>query len=184
MKMPSPLSRKKLSVLLHTVNTFFSCFSTKKEQYLQGLSPLSGTGLWNKSLWPCTCLSWTRYNPDRDKGLPKEMFPGWWHALQSCSTVSFHSTDSKHRNAAFPPVTHNNTDITVLRHSVSLLSLSSFLYRARGPLACPAPSSMPPFLSLSSAPDLIWTLGVVTACHKRPAFSSSLSHKLLHCFSP
>lgn len=167
---------------IHTVNTFFSCFYTKKEQFLQGSSPLSGTELWNNR-YDLELVSLGQDNQDRDKGLLKEMFPGWCQSLQSCSTVSFHSTDSKHRNTAFSPVTYNNTDITVLRHSAPLLSLRSLLYRTQGSPASRCPASLPPFLSLSSAPDWVWTLGVVTAGHERPAFSSSLSHNFSHCFS-
>lgn len=60
---------------IHTVNTFFSCFSTKKEQFLQGLSPLSGTGLWNNH-YDLELVSHGQDSQDRDKQLLKEMFPG------------------------------------------------------------------------------------------------------------
>lgn len=169
---PVPCLGKHSKCCIHSVKTFLFAFFTKKEQFLQGSSPLSDTGLWNNPY----NLALVSHGQDTietgTKGFSKKCFQG--DGMHCSPAVSFHSTDSKHRNTTFPPVTYNNTDITVLRHSV--LSLSSFLYGTQGSLACPAPSSLPPFLFLSSALAMN-----IRSCHclsEQTWFISSLSHSL------
>lgn len=96
---------------MHIVNTFFCLLFYKEGTISTRLISSIRLRTMEQPLQPCNCVLWARHHRDRDKGLLKEMFPGRYHALQSCSTVIIHSADSKHRNTAFLPITHNSTDI-------------------------------------------------------------------------